>query len=734
MKKLHKIFILFLNLLLLPFPSPIMAAPPAYGWILTAPAETTPTLYDLRLNATGTTGYAAGKNGAVRKLVSGSWVSKNPPGLGPTQILYSVDFVSSTVYVVGENALLKSPDNGETWSDTRPAGFTLDGVPTLYGVDSVTTNTAAAVGQHGDGGITFFTTNGGTSWTRAAPGSGLPISTPVLRDVSCLSTTTCYAVGDAGTILRTSDSGVTWTAQAVDTTSNLRTVFMRSTTLGWVAGEGGTLRKTTDGTTWTRPQSASTFSAGNVFTEIDFVDDSSGMLVGENGLVRATSSGGTAWGGRSLPTGSTTTDLYGVDLITSTSGWAVGEATFRYDFTYPTVGSVTPTTATSGIARTMSATYSDNLGVTSCAFFTSTADADTQTPITLGTTGGTSGTASVSVTFPSSGPYSTHVDCTDTAGNTTSGATTTVTVSSNMAPNPPTLSQRDSSSTEPAMAVGFTDDDGNVLIGASTTDPDGNTIRIEYEWRPLGITFSNVALFTGELFVSGESSFTGTGALTNGSYHWQARATDSLGAASAWVGFGGNDESAADFIISIPAATLPPAPGPEPAPAPTPTMSPLPTGIFAHDLIKIADDGNPNTFVDTAVYYVGTNGRRYVFPNDKAYFSWYSNFASVKTITSANLAAIPLGGTITYRPGVKMIKLQSSPTVYVVAAGRTLRAVPSEVIALALYGTNWNQQIDDINDAFWTNYIEGAPLAAATDFNPASVNATAGNISSDRGL
>ena len=36
-----------------------------------------------------------------------------------------------------------------------------------------------------------------------------------------------------------------------------------------------------------------------------------------------------------------------------------------------------------------------------------------------------------------------------------------------------------------------------------------------------------------------------------------------------------------------------------------------------------------------AVYYYGRDGFRYVFPNDKAYFTWYSNFDSVKWLTFA---------------------------------------------------------------------------------------------------
>ena len=66
------------------------------------------------------------------------------------------------------------------------------------------------------------------------------------------------------------------------------------------------------------------------------------------------------------------------------------------------------------------------------------------------------------------------------------------------------------------------------------------------------------------------------------------------------------------------------------------------------DLIKSTES--------SSVYYY-YSGSRYVFPNDKAYFTWYADFSTVKTITAGELAAVPIGGNVTYRPGVKMIKI-----------------------------------------------------------------------------
>lgn len=124
---------------------------------------------------------------------------------------------------------------------------------------------------------------------------------------------------------------------------------------------------------------------------------------------------------------------------------------------------------------------------------------------------------------------------------------------------------------------------------------------------------------------------------------------------------------------------------------------------------------NANTLIKgsaPAVYYCGADGKRYVFVNDKAYFTWYSYFSNVTTVTDAALALIPIGGNVTYRPGTRMVKIQSDPRVYVVSRGGVLRTIPDEATAHALFGPQWNKMIDDISDSFFVNYTVGAPVPA----------------------
>ncbi|MEO5927186.1 MAG: plastocyanin/azurin family copper-binding protein [Patescibacteria group bacterium] len=135
----------------------------------------------------------------------------------------------------------------------------------------------------------------------------------------------------------------------------------------------------------------------------------------------------------------------------------------------------------------------------------------------------------------------------------------------------------------------------------------------------------------------------------------------------------------------------------------------------------------------STVYYFGPDGHRYVFPNEKTYFTWYTDFSKVKMISDGQLGTIPLGrSNVTYRPGYKMIKITTDPKTYAVDQGGILRWVQSEELAKTLFGLNWQDRIDDLPDPFFINYKVGTPLQMATDYHPADVLTATPNIMIDK--
>lgn len=123
----------------------------------------------------------------------------------------------------------------------------------------------------------------------------------------------------------------------------------------------------------------------------------------------------------------------------------------------------------------------------------------------------------------------------------------------------------------------------------------------------------------------------------------------------------------------------------------------------------------------SSIYYLGSDGKRYVFPNETTYFSWYSDFSSVKVITQAELEALPLGANVTVRPGTKLVKITTNPKVYAVTANGTLVAIPDEATAKALYGDNWAKRVVDVPDAFFTNYKTSSATVSATAYPQGSL-------------
>lgn len=136
----------------------------------------------------------------------------------------------------------------------------------------------------------------------------------------------------------------------------------------------------------------------------------------------------------------------------------------------------------------------------------------------------------------------------------------------------------------------------------------------------------------------------------------------------------------------------------------------------------------------SAVYYVGKDGFRYVFPSEKTYFTWYTDFSAVQWLSDADLAKIQIGGNVTYKPGAKMVKIDSDPKTYAVDHGGEIRHIATEAIALSLYGSAWNTMVDDVPDGFFTNYSVGSPITSKTDYSVTGADDASATIHEDKDL
>jgi hypothetical protein len=107
------------------------------------------------------------------------------------------------------------------------------------------------------------------------------------------------------------------------------------------------------------------------------------------------------------------------------------------------------------------------------------------------------------------------------------------------------------SDTVTPLALGANVTDGTVVVKATPTDPDANPVKVQVEMRPAATAFTGVMTHESSFGVSGSPASVQIAGLS-GSYHWQVRAVDSNGAASAWVANGGSPDFTANAAGGAP--------------------------------------------------------------------------------------------------------------------------------------------------------------------------------------
>ncbi len=104
-----------------------------------------------------------------------------------------------------------------------------------------------------------------------------------------------------------------------------------------------------------------------------------------------------------------------------------------------------------------------------------------------------------------------------------------------------------------------------------------------------------------------------------------------------------------------------------------------------------------------AVYVVNADGTKSVFPDSKTYMTWFSNFDKVVRVPVSELDMYPDKGAVTYRPGTKLVTHANTAKVFAVEPGGVLRWVPSEAVAVSLYGANWATRVQDVIPGYFSS-------------------------------
>jgi len=131
------------------------------------------------------------------------------------------------------------------------------------------------------------------------------------------------AVGDVGTVLKSTDGGSSWVVMhyAGMISENLLGVCFAGPNLGLAVGSNGVILRSTDsGLSWAQQSSGTN---GTLYS-VHLVDTNIGVIVGETGTILKTTDGGLSW---TPQVSGTLEDLHGVWFVNSSIGSAVGGTT-----------------------------------------------------------------------------------------------------------------------------------------------------------------------------------------------------------------------------------------------------------------------------------------------------------------------------------------------------------------------------------------------------------------------
>ena len=199
--------------------------------------------------------------------------------------------------------------SGWFWQNPLPTGQTLKDV---YVFDE---HTSIAVGE---AGTIIKTTDGGISWV-SLTGAG----SDRLNSDYFIDSNTGWIVGNDGKIFKTTNGGTSWSTQISGVTDPLYSVYFINSSTGWISGEDNTILKTTNGgSSWIFLQGVFPKSVESIY----FTDENNGCAAGIDyngsnyfGVIIKTTDGGTNWTNQWSGNW-----LLSIHFTDSNNGWAAG--------------------------------------------------------------------------------------------------------------------------------------------------------------------------------------------------------------------------------------------------------------------------------------------------------------------------------------------------------------------------------------------------------------------------
>jgi photosystem II stability/assembly factor-like uncharacterized protein len=251
--------------------------------------------------AAGTDGLLSGNEGYIWKSTNGgiTW-SNNFTG----NYFYDVNFIDAqTGYTIGID-ILKTTNAGISWNNVLPNG----------GVSSI-----SLIGQNygwavGGAGSILKTTNAGQDWIVLAQGDHYH-----LTSIDFANRNNGIAVSLGGKIIHTTNAGQNWELSAyIPSSGHFYSVSFPDSQNAWASGHYGVIYHSSDGgNNWTLQNSGVSIPLRSIY----FINAYTGWVAGNTGTMLKTTNGGQNW--FQLNTG-TTGWLHTIFFLDENNGWAAG--------------------------------------------------------------------------------------------------------------------------------------------------------------------------------------------------------------------------------------------------------------------------------------------------------------------------------------------------------------------------------------------------------------------------
>lgn len=204
-----------------------------------------------------------------------NWELLNPKPSSNTGL--EIQFISNNLgYILNENELLETSDGGISWKKKQDI-VSGKSIKFLKEIGFIV----------GNNGNILRTIDSGNTWTKISSGfNGNFNSINILNEKEII-------ISSSNTIIKSIDGGITWTSHSIPN-NNVNKTFFTTPSIGHAACRNGTMLKTINGgINWYVTQSSNTYPS-DLFT-VYFINQNIGFYTKQHGDMYKTTDGGETW-------------------------------------------------------------------------------------------------------------------------------------------------------------------------------------------------------------------------------------------------------------------------------------------------------------------------------------------------------------------------------------------------------------------------------------------------------